>query len=65
MYKCVEACPFCGEEPEVYKTGYGWEVACENEYCICMPDTLNRYSTKEDAIKAWNDSILNSLFRKL
>lgn len=53
----LKKCPFCGGEAEVsfYKSTESWYVECalSKGSCATIPCTYP-YSTKEEAIEAWN-----------
>lgn len=60
----VEACPFCGEEPEVRNmaSGYAglheshhcmWQVHCISDACDVQPDTRSSVS-RARALEKWN-----------
>ncbi|GAL60430.1 hypothetical protein EV102420_38_00330 [Pseudescherichia vulneris NBRC 102420] len=47
------ACPFCGAGAELVSDGDGVYAGCSNRSCLIKPIT-DTYSTKRDAIRAWN-----------
>lgn len=46
-------CPFCGEPPEIDKTGQWHRVECVNQKCSIAPNSLSARSRKQ-AIDEWN-----------
>ena len=49
----LKSCPFCGGLAEVYEDEYWyweWKVECKND----IRHHLEYFSTKEEAIEAWN-----------
>ena len=56
----LKPCPFCADTPFLNKHGpkidghYLWQIGCENEQCPIHDVWGAGYSSKEEAIKAWN-----------
>jgi len=51
----LKPCPFCGSEAYIGQSGMSlyWTVSCENHECRC--GWKNRFETREDAVKLWNE----------
>ena len=49
-----KGCPFSGKKPLVHSNGNMYEVRCENDDCKIAPSSY-RYSTREEAVDAWNE----------
>lgn len=56
--KEVKPCPFCGEDPIIYRSDINdkWGVACDNKKCFIQPYTKT-YTHKRIAINKWNTRI--------
>jgi hypothetical protein len=57
----LKPCPFCGGEAKLfddkhYSDFYFW-VGCINEKCPILEVVTEDYSTKDEALKAWNTRI--------
>lgn len=55
----AKPCPFCGDQPilEYVLTDWtgtkGWEVGCQNIYCMFQPRT--DWDDPHEAVDMWND----------
>ena len=52
MSKKLKPCPFCGSEATLYE--YRWWGISYGVECTKCDAILEGYSTKEEAIEAWN-----------
>ena len=53
----IKTCPFCGENPRIFKWKTGWIVQCENEECGVRPET-NEMDNLAEAEVLWNGRVL-------
>jgi len=54
MEEELKACPFCGSEAFIWRIATGYKVSCKKD-CVTMPPRHDMgFTSKEEAIKAWN-----------
>ena len=61
MSEELKKCPFCGSKAYAYKSKNFlgqeyWGIECESNECI-VHTMVADYSTKEEAIEAWNKRV--------
>ena len=63
--KEIKNCPFCGSETEIKNSGYfgnpKFQVICCNSECFLNYGVASFYSSRKEAIQAWNKSIKESV----
>ena len=56
----MDSCKFCGGRGEAWRTkdatGTHYHVRCGNPFCIAYELYHRRFSSREEAIAAWNKS---------
>lgn len=55
-YNNLLKCPFCGNNPEIFKRGSGFDIRCNTKECY-LEDGADWYLRDWEVIEKWNNRI--------